>query len=138
MSTKMMSMLLTLLFTCLAFFGLGEFGPFMYGSNFLPRNACLIFVRVSVALFPRFAQNIKQYLSQTHREIALGQMHDSQIKGHKKSARPPSNVKFCTLTPKICYYYHVSLLPITTTAVQMAVPGPEIVNNPVVSCFTIF
>jgi hypothetical protein len=25
-----------------------------------------------------------------------------QIKGHKKSAHPPSWVKFCTLTPKIC------------------------------------
>jgi hypothetical protein len=25
-----------------------------------------------------------------------------QINGHKKSARPPNCMKFCTLTPKIC------------------------------------
>jgi hypothetical protein len=37
MSKKAMSMLLTLLFTCLAFFGLDEFGLSVYGSCFLPR-----------------------------------------------------------------------------------------------------
>jgi hypothetical protein len=37
MSKKIMSMLLTLLFNCLAFFGLCEFGLSMYGSCFLPR-----------------------------------------------------------------------------------------------------
>jgi hypothetical protein len=40
MSKKMMSMLLTLLFTCLAFFGLGESEHAIqtpaYGSSFLP------------------------------------------------------------------------------------------------------
>jgi hypothetical protein len=35
---KIMSMLLTLLFTCLAFFGLSEFGLSVYGSCFLPRT----------------------------------------------------------------------------------------------------
>jgi hypothetical protein len=35
---KMMNMLLTLLFTCLALFGLGEFELSMYGSNFLLRT----------------------------------------------------------------------------------------------------
>jgi hypothetical protein len=35
---KMMSMLLTFLSTCLAFFGLGECGLSVYGSCFLPRT----------------------------------------------------------------------------------------------------
>jgi hypothetical protein len=35
MSKKMMSMLLTLLFVCVTFFGLGEFGLSVYGSCFL-------------------------------------------------------------------------------------------------------
>jgi hypothetical protein len=51
-----------------------------------------------------------------------------QIKGHKKSARPPSCMKFCTLTPKICQYYHLPLHHATTTAVQMAAPVPEIIK----------
>jgi hypothetical protein len=41
-------------------------------------NTCLIIARASVALFPRFAQNLNQ-----------------------KSTCPPSCMKFCTLTPKI-------------------------------------
>jgi hypothetical protein len=36
MSKKIMIILLTLLFTCLAFLGLGEFGLSLYASNFLP------------------------------------------------------------------------------------------------------
>jgi hypothetical protein len=36
MPKKMMSMLLTLLFTGLAFFGLSQFGLSVYGSYFLP------------------------------------------------------------------------------------------------------
>jgi hypothetical protein len=35
-NAQMMSMLLTLLFTSLAFFGFGEFGLSVYGSCFLP------------------------------------------------------------------------------------------------------
>jgi hypothetical protein len=38
MPKEMMSMLLTLLFTSLASFGLGEFGLPVYGSSFLPRT----------------------------------------------------------------------------------------------------
>jgi hypothetical protein len=61
-------------------------------------NACLIIARVSVALFPRLAQKLKLFLCQIHRKIASW----LQIRGRKISARPPSCVKFCALTPKIC------------------------------------
>jgi hypothetical protein len=53
-----------------------------------------------------------------------------QIKGRKKSARPPSCVKFCTLTPKICWYCHLPLHRATTTAVQMTASDPEIIDTP--------
>jgi hypothetical protein len=39
-------MLLTLLFTCLAFIGFGEFGLSVYGSYFSTLNACLIIAMV--------------------------------------------------------------------------------------------
>jgi hypothetical protein len=52
-----------------------------------------------------------------------------QIKGRKRSARPPNCMKFCTLTPKICWYYHVSLHRVAVTAVQMAAPVPEIIDT---------
>jgi hypothetical protein len=52
-----------------------------------------------------------------------------QIKGLKISAPPPSCVKFCTLTPKIHYYYHPPLCRATMTAVQLATPVPEIIDT---------
>jgi hypothetical protein len=51
-----------------------------------------------------------------------------QIKGHKKSARPLSCMKFCTLTSKTCQYYHLPLHHAATIAVQMAAPVPEIIK----------
>jgi hypothetical protein len=51
---NMMSMLLTLLFTCFHLLGLGEYVWLLISSP----NASLITVRVSVALLPRFAQNL--------------------------------------------------------------------------------
>jgi hypothetical protein len=39
-----------------------------------------------------------------------------QINGRKKLTRPPSYVKFCTLTPEILQYYHLPLHRATTTA----------------------
>jgi hypothetical protein len=84
-------------------------------------NACLI----SVALFPRFAQHLMLFLCRIHREIASR----LQIKGRKKSARPPSCVKYCTLTSKICQYHHLPLNRATITAVQMAAPDPEIMDT---------
>jgi hypothetical protein len=47
----------------------------------------------------------------------------------KKSAHPPSSVKFCTLTPNICWYYHLLLNCATTTVVQTATPVPEIMDT---------
>jgi hypothetical protein len=41
-------------------------------------KTCLIIARVSVTLFPRFAQNLMLFLCWVHCEIASGQMHDSK------------------------------------------------------------
>jgi hypothetical protein len=62
MSKIMVSMLLTLLLTCLAFSGLGEYG--LAHSNARVQlilssvNTCIIIAKVSFAPFPRFAQNL--------------------------------------------------------------------------------
>jgi hypothetical protein len=45
------------------------------GHAFFP-NALIIIVRVSVAIFPRFAQNFILFLCRIHREIASDQIHD--------------------------------------------------------------
>jgi hypothetical protein len=78
MSKKMKSMLLTLLFTCFAFFGLSDVG-LVHSSP----NACLIIGRVSVALLLRFAENVMLFLCRIHREIASGQMQDAKQKDVK-------------------------------------------------------
>jgi hypothetical protein len=39
-------------------------------------------------------------------------------------------VKFCTLTFKMCWYYHLSLHLAITITVQIAAPVPEIMDNP--------
>jgi hypothetical protein len=52
-----------------------------------------------------------------------------QIKGHNKLARPPSCLKFCILTSKICKYYHLPLHKTATTAVNIAAPVPEIMDT---------
>jgi hypothetical protein len=78
MSKEMMSMLFILLYTCLSFFGLGEF---VCASRvwlmFSSPNACLIIAWVSVALSPRFTQNFMLFLFRAHLEIASGQTNDS-------------------------------------------------------------
>jgi hypothetical protein len=51
-----------------------------------------------------------------------------QMKGRKKSAHPPSWVKFCTLTLKICWYCHVPQRLATTTGVQITASVPEIMD----------
>jgi hypothetical protein len=79
MSQKMMSMLLSLLFTCLAYFDIGEFGLFQWKLMISSLNACLIIARVPVALFLTFAHNLMLFLCRIHREITSG-----QIKGRKK------------------------------------------------------
>jgi hypothetical protein len=63
-------------------------------------NACLITARVSVALFPRFVQN----LMHTHCSFVgfITNSHQARYtilnKRTSKSAHPPSCMKFCTLT----------------------------------------
>jgi hypothetical protein len=52
-----------------------------------------------------------------------------QIIGRRRSACPPRCMKFCILTPKICYYYGVPLHHATTTAEQMAAPLTEIIDS---------
>jgi hypothetical protein len=51
-----------------------------------------------------------------------------QIKGCKILDHPPSCVKLCTLTPKICQYYHLPLH--SAFVVQMTAPVPEIMDTP--------
>jgi hypothetical protein len=46
-------------------------------------NAYLIIARVSVALFPRFAQNFMLFLCRIHHEISSRQVHDSKWKDIK-------------------------------------------------------
>jgi hypothetical protein len=41
-------------------------------------NACLITARISVPLFPRFAQNVVLCLCWVHREIETRQIHDTK------------------------------------------------------------
>jgi hypothetical protein len=88
-------------------------------------NACLIIARVSVALFPRFSQNLMLFLCRIHRKIASGQIHDSKEK----------DVKISTSTqPREMLYtdsQDMLVLPLPlhhafTTAVQMAAPVLEI------------
>jgi hypothetical protein len=78
MSKKIMSVLLTLLFTCLALFSLGEFGffPVKYACM---AHAYPVIARVSVALYPRFEQNFMHTHYQIHHEIASGQTPNEQM-----------------------------------------------------------
>jgi hypothetical protein len=57
-----------------------------------------------------------------------------KIRGRKKSENPPNSVKFCALTPKICYYYYLQLHHATTTiAAQTSTSVPEIMDTPRIS-----
>jgi hypothetical protein len=82
MSKKIMSILLTLLFTSLAFLGLGEFGLFhsITGSCLLPERLSNHFQGLS--LF-RLAQNCIHIHCRIHHEIALGhtQQHETLYAG---------------------------------------------------------
>jgi hypothetical protein len=63
-------------------------------------NACVIIAKVSVALFPRFAQNLMPFLCRIHREIASSQMHDSKYKYVKKSAHHPAAWNYVHWLPR--------------------------------------
>jgi hypothetical protein len=123
----MLSILLTMIFTCLTFFALGEFGLSVYGSCFLVRSL----------------SNHSQRLGHTFCEIcttfdAHSLSHSSrnrirtdtglQIKRHKISTHTPSCVKFCTQASKMCQYYRLSLHRATTTVAQMTAPIPKIMD----------
>jgi hypothetical protein len=78
MSKKMIGMLFTLLFTCLVFFGLGEFGLPHSVLMLSAPDTRLIIARVSVTLLLRFAQNLMLFFSWVHHKITSGQIHDSK------------------------------------------------------------
>jgi hypothetical protein len=52
-----------------------------------------------------------------------------EIKACKQSTRPPSCMKRSTLTLKTCYSNHLLLHGATTTAVQMVLPVPDIMDT---------
>jgi hypothetical protein len=130
MSKKIMNMLLTLLFTCLASFGLYEFGLMLMLMLSSP-NACIITPGSPSHFFWDLHEIWFCPLSDPSRNSIRPDTR-LQIEGRKSSTRPPSCVKFCTLIPKICWYYHLPLLncwvmhlPLhcaTTAAMQMAAP----------------
>jgi hypothetical protein len=67
MSRKMMSMLLTLLSTCLAILRTRRVYTIRVRLVDSSPNACLIIVRVSEALLPKFAQNLALFLCRIRR-----------------------------------------------------------------------
>jgi hypothetical protein len=52
-----------------------------------------------------------------------------QITGRKTSVHIPSCVELCTLTPKICQYYHLPLTRATTIPVHVEESVPEIMDT---------
>jgi hypothetical protein len=94
-------------------------------------NACLIIDSVSVALFPRFVQNMMLFPCRIHCDIASGQ-YTTPNKRTQKITTSTQSVKFCTLTTKVCQYYHLPLHRATTTAVQFPAPVSEMLDNPLV------
>jgi hypothetical protein len=81
----------------------------------------------SVALFPRFSQNLMLFLCQINREIASGQMHDPQQKDVKISTFTQLSEILYTDWQDMLARLHVA----TTIAMQMAEPVPEIMDTPV-------
>jgi hypothetical protein len=99
---KMIRMSLTSLFTCLAFFGL----PWNQACH----SNTLVWLMLSSLKARLCLQHTLSEICTKFDACCLSDSSQShirpdtrfQIKGHKKSARPPNCVKFCTLTPKIC------------------------------------
>jgi hypothetical protein len=93
MSKKTLSMLISLLFSCLAIFGVPWTEHVIQtpvcGSCFL-RQTLLIITRVSVALFPIFAQSLTHTRCRIHRENASAQIHDSKYKDVKNQHIHPA------------------------------------------------
>jgi hypothetical protein len=124
-----MSMLLTLLFTCLV-------SSVSVSFDF----PCTAHAFYSERLFNRF-QGLCHTFSEICTKFDAVPLLDSsrsrirpdgrpQINERKKSACPPSYVKFCTLAPKTGYYHELPLHHATTTPVQSAAPIPDIMDTP--------
>jgi hypothetical protein len=70
-------------------------------------NACLIIARVSIWLFPRYAQNLIHACCRIHCKITSG---DIQIKGHKNQHIHPAaytnsqDMLVLSYTVALCYY----------------------------------
>jgi hypothetical protein len=115
MSKKMMNILLTLLFTCVAFFGLGEFGVSMSGSCYIPRTL--------VESLPGSSSHFSQYLHkikccslfQIHREIA------PQIKGAQRISTSAKLLEILYIDSQdmliLCILYYT---------IHITAPAPEI------------
>jgi hypothetical protein len=88
----------------------------------------------SHAFFPEHMSDNYQGLRRTSSEICTKfvrwDVSRLQMKELKESTRPLNCMKCCTLSPKICKYYHLQLHRATTTAVQTAEPIPEIMDTP--------
>jgi hypothetical protein len=128
-----MSMRLASLLTCLAFFDLLWTEQVIqtpeYGSCFFPKrlsnyyqglygNSSYICAKFDAHSLPNPYRN---HIRPSTRLL---------MKGHNKSVRLPSCMKFCTLTPKICYYYNLSLHRPTTITVQVATRIPKVMDTP--------
>jgi hypothetical protein len=126
MTKKITSMLLSLHFTYLVFFSISVSFDFPCTLAFFPErlsNPCQGLRRT----FPRFAYS----LSGPSRNLIRPDTR-LQLREHNKSGHPPSCLKFCTLAPVICWYYHLPLHHATKPAVQIAEPVPEIIDSPFV------
>jgi hypothetical protein len=77
-------------------------------------NACLIIPRVCVAYFQRFTQNLLHTCCRIHHKIASSQIHDFKSKEVIMSTSNQLHLR----------------LHCATTAVQMAAPVLEIMDNP--------
>jgi hypothetical protein len=119
-----MSMLLALLFTCLAFFRSRWVRTFYVRLMLSSPNACLIIARVSVPLFPKFAQNLITLavaLSDPLRNRIRPDMYVINQHVH------PAAWNFVCWRPRYASI-NLSLHHATTTAVQMAAPVPKIMD----------
>jgi hypothetical protein len=107
-------MLLTLLITCLTFFGVSEFGLLPF------KHPCTAHAFFSGCL-SNHCQGLHHILSEICTTFDVHSLLDPslnhirpdtylQMKGCEISARPLSCMKFCALTPRMCWYYHLPIM----------------------------
>jgi hypothetical protein len=103
-----MSMLFTLLFTCPAFFSVSMISDFSCTAHdFFPKGLSNHYQSLR-PIFSEICTKFNSHSTDPRRNRIRPDMR-LQIKGRNKSARPPSCVKFCMLTPNIWYYCHLPL-----------------------------